>query len=68
MPKSTRNRGNRWTPSQVSNVRRLAAGNTPTGVIALKMRRTKAGIYSLAQRKGISLNPTNRRPYTRRRR
>jgi hypothetical protein len=66
MPKSTRNAGKAWTPAEVRALRKLAKGNTPTGVIGLKIGRTPAGISSKASEKGISLAPPNRSPYNRR--
>jgi hypothetical protein len=50
----------------VKELRQLAKANTPTGVISLKMQRPPASISSKAQREGISLGPTNRSPYNRR--
>jgi hypothetical protein len=41
-------------------------GNTPTGVLSLKLQRPEAAIRSKAQREGISLKPANRSPYNRR--
>lgn len=67
MAKSTRNTGKRWTPNEVKELRKLARGNTPTGVIGLKLGRTPAGVRSKAGEKNISLKPTNRSPYNRRR-
>lgn len=66
MAKSTRNSGNPWTPKEVSDLRKLAKGNTPTGVISLKLGRTKGAIYNKASEKDISLKPTNQSPYNRR--
>jgi hypothetical protein len=66
MPKSTRNTGKPWTPTQVRQLRKLAKGNTPTGVIGLKLGRTKPAVQSKASEKKISLKPTNRPPYNRR--
>jgi hypothetical protein len=66
MPKSTRHTGKPWTPAQVRQLRKLAKGNTPTGVIGLKLGRTEAGVQSKASEKRISLKPTNRSPYNRR--
>lgn len=65
MPKSTRNAGKAWTPAEVKALRKLAKGNTPTGVIGLKIGRTPAGISAKASEKGISLAPPNRPPYNR---
>jgi hypothetical protein len=62
------NNNKRWTPADQAELRRLADGNTPTKLIAYKMRRTEAAIYSEAARLGVSLMPANRPPYNRRKR
>jgi hypothetical protein len=66
MSKSTRNKGKTWTPTDVSQLRKLVRQNTPTRVIGLKLGRTEAGIYSKSSDLGISLKPTNQSPYNRR--
>jgi hypothetical protein len=63
MSKSTRNSGKAWTPSAKQELRHLAAGNTPTRVIGLKLGRTPAAVQSQAARQHTSLNPPNQRPY-----
>jgi hypothetical protein len=55
-----------WEATEVREFKALAQQNTPTGVISLKLRRPPAAIRSKAQREGISLKPTNRSPYSRR--
>jgi hypothetical protein len=57
-----------WEAAEVRELKALARDNTPTGVISLKLRRPPAAVRSKAQREGISLRPTNRSPYSRRRR
>ncbi len=42
--KTTRNSGKPWTASQRAGLRQLAAGNTPTRVIALKLGRTSSAV------------------------
>lgn len=64
-PKYKRRAGEPWTTQEVRELRSLAKGNTPTGVISLKLQRPPAGIRSKAQREGISLSPANRSPYNR---
>lgn len=66
MVKSTRNTGLAWSPSQVAQLRGLAAGNTPTRVIGLKLGRTPGAVASKASQQGISLKPSNQSPYGRR--
>ena len=63
MSKSNRNSGKPWTPKDVSQLKQLVKGNTPTRVIGLKMGRTPAAIYSEADKLNISLKPTNQSPY-----
>jgi hypothetical protein len=57
-----------WSTQEIKELRSLAKGNTPTGVISLKLQRPPAAIRSKAQREGISLKPANRSPYNRRKR
>lgn len=63
MSKSTRNSGKAWTPIETKSLKSLAAGNTPTRVIGLKLGRTEGSIYSKAAEQGVSLKPTNQSPY-----
>ncbi len=65
-PRYTRNKFKTWSASDVRMLRQLARANTPTGVIGLKLGRTKISVRGKAQREGISLRPTNRSPYNRR--
>jgi hypothetical protein len=67
-PKYKRNLGNAWSDADVRKLRQLARGNTPTGVISIKLGRTPVAIRGKAQREGISLMPSNRAPYSRPRR
>ena len=66
MPKSTRNSGKQWSASEVKQLRSLAKRNTPTGVIGLRLGRSKAAVQSKAGEKRVSLEPVNRSPYNRR--
>jgi hypothetical protein len=59
MAKTPANHGKPWTPAAVRQVQQLAAGNTPTRVIALKAGRTPEAIQAKASEKHISLKPTN---------
>jgi hypothetical protein len=63
MPKSTRNTGRAWSPSQVKELRQLAKENTPTRVIGLKLGRTEDAIRTKAHEARVSLKPTNQSPY-----
>ncbi len=55
--------GKPWTKPETRQLRELAAKNTPTRVIALKLQRTPPGIQGKASEEGISLKPTNQAPY-----
>ena len=55
--------GKKWTAGEVRQLRNLAAGNTPTRLIAHKLGRTEDGVYSKAADEGVSLKPTNQAPY-----
>ena len=57
------NSGKHWTPAEISRLGDLAKHNTPTRVIGIKLGRPVSGIYSKASNEGISLKPTNQRPY-----
>ncbi|HEY0693307.1 MAG TPA: hypothetical protein VGD71_30235 [Kribbella sp.] len=57
------NSGQEWTEEQVRQLRELAQGNTPIGVMSVKLGRTEDAIRSKAQSEGISLSPPNRSPY-----
>jgi hypothetical protein len=63
MPKSTRNAGKPWTPQEVKQLRDLAAHNTPTRVIGVKLGRPEGGVRGKAAEEGISLAPWNQSPY-----
>jgi len=52
-----------WSPSEVKQLGQLAKQNTPTRVAALKLGRTPAAVQQKASVEGISLKPTNQRPY-----
>jgi hypothetical protein len=65
-PKYTRNKNKSWSADDMRMLRVFAKQNTPTRVIGLKLGRTEISVRGKAQRAGISLKPTNRSPYTRR--
>jgi len=60
-----KNHGKSWSPADVQALEKLAAGNTPTRVIGLKLGRTESAIQSKASEESISLKPTNQSPYNR---
>ena len=61
--KVPKNNGKRWSDSDVNKLRKLAAENTPTRLMGLKLGRTKEAIYSKSSEMSLSLKPTNQRPY-----
>ena len=66
MSKTPPNHRKVWTSTDVQKLDTLAAGNTPTRVIGLKLGRTPDAVESKASDEGISLKPTNQSPYNRR--
>lgn len=66
VPKPKRNAGTRWSPEQERQLRALARGNTPTGVMSLKLGRSPDAVRSKASELGVSLSPVNKSPYNRR--
>jgi len=63
MAEKPANSGKRWTPADDQQLRKEAAGNTPTRVIGLHMDRSEDSIRSRADAIGVSLKPTNQSPY-----
>lgn len=63
MPKKPGNSGKQWTPQQEQQLKQLAAGNTPTRVIGLKMERSPAAVQAKASELKVSLKPVNQSPY-----
>lgn len=63
MAKKPGNSGKQWTPQQEQQLKQLAAGNTPTRVIGLKMERSPAAVQAKASELKVSLKPTNQAPY-----
>lgn len=59
--------GKPWKPTEVARLRKLAAANTPTGLIASELGRTEDAVRNKAAAEGIRLSPTNQSPYNRRR-
>ena len=66
MAKEPENHRAPWTAADVKAVRRLASENTPTRVIGIKLDRTPAAVQGKASAEGISLKPSNQKPYNRR--
>jgi hypothetical protein len=65
-PDYLRNTNSPWLPSEDRRLRGLAAQNTPTRVIGLKLGRSAAAVRTRAGQLGVSLKPTNQSPYNRR--
>lgn len=65
MKKPPVNHNKEWSATEQAALRRLAAGDTPTRLIAWKLKRTEAAVYSEASRRRVSLKPINRSPYNR---
>ncbi len=63
MAKTPKNHGKAWTKPEINQLEKLADGNTPTRIIALKLGRTEDSIRSKASEEDISLKPTNQSPY-----
>ena len=63
MSESTRNSGKSWGAVETKALKTLAAGNTPTRVIGLKLGRSEGAIYNKASEQNVSLKPTNQAPY-----
>lgn len=64
--KKPKNHRKDWSKKEISELKKLAKGNTPTRIIGLKLGRTAGSIYSKANQENISLKPTNQSPYNRR--
>lgn len=58
--------GKHWNGAEIQQMKKLAKGNTPTGLIADKLGRTEDAIYSEASEQDITLKSTNKPPYNRR--
>jgi len=65
MAKTPENQNKHWTPAEEKKLKELAKGNTPTPLIAYKMKRSEAGVRGKASDIGLSLKPTNKSPYNR---
>lgn len=63
MAKWPDNKGKHWSPRQERELKELARENTPTRVIGLKLGRTADAVQNKASELGVSLKPTNQRPY-----
>lgn len=64
--KTPKNHGKTWSAKDDAALRKLAKGNTPTGLIAWELGRTEAAVRSHASEERVSLKPVNQSPYNRR--
>ena len=53
---------NPWTSADMKALKTLVKQNTPTRLIAMKLKRSTASVYNKAGKENISLAPTNRSP------
>lgn len=65
MAKIPENHGKKWSSEDIKELKELAKGNTPTGVMTIKLHRTEDAIRSKANELNVSLQPTNKSPYDR---
>ena len=56
--------GKAWTDDEVKQLRELAAGNTPVGVMSIKLNRTEDAIRSKAHAEGIDTGQHRKRVLT----
>jgi hypothetical protein len=63
MAKQPKNHRQPWTPAADKQLKQLAAGNTPTRVIGLKLGRTEDAVRNRASEKSVPLRPVNQSPY-----
>lgn len=63
MSKAPKNHGTPWSKQDVSQLRKEAAGNTPTRVLGIHLGRTPDAVQAKASDLGLSLKPTNQSPY-----
>lgn len=60
------NQGKAWKQSEISKMKKLVDGNTPTDLIAYKLHRSPDAVRSKAHSLDVSLKPVNKSPYNRR--
>jgi hypothetical protein len=63
MAGTPKNHQKEWTSTDDQKLLDLIGHNTPTPLIAYKLGRTEAAVRSHASDEGVSLKPTNQRPY-----
>jgi serine/threonine-protein kinase RIO1 len=60
--KSQRATSQPWKEKEVERLKKLIMQNTPTPLIASKLKRSLVSVRGYVQRNGLSLRPTNRNP------
>lgn len=65
MVKKPAKAGQTWAKEDVTKLKSLTKGNTPTGLIAYKLERSEDAVRKKASEESISLKPTNKSPYNR---
>lgn len=68
MARQRKNHDERWTTGDERALKQFAGGDTPTGLIAWKLGRTEDAVYGHGSELEVSLKPTNKPPYNRRKR
>jgi hypothetical protein len=63
MAKNPTNHRQSWTPAEIKQLKAEVKQNTPTRVLALHLGRTANAVQAKAFSLGVSLKPTNQRPY-----
>jgi hypothetical protein len=53
----------RWTSDEDKSLKTLIKQNTPTRLIAMKLKRTEGSVRQHVGKLGLSLKPANRAPY-----
>lgn len=60
--KSSRAASQPWSDNEVERLKKLITQNTPTPLIASKLKRSLVSVRGYVQRNGLSLRPVNRSP------
>ena len=63
MAKPPKNHRAAWTTAQVKQLKAEVKQNTPTRVLGLHLGRTPEAVQAKSAALGVSLKPTNQRPY-----
>jgi hypothetical protein len=55
--------GAEWTDDEVRELRELAEGHAPIGLISVRLRRSEGAVRAKAEAEGIALPPAKRPQY-----